>query len=99
MTKPCTFRTVTDYGETNTNLPVYKDITESMRQKEKEASFKYPNRYLTPRVLCWAWKNSYITAWDYSFYLSILDIPKPRKLSKQQKTKFHQVNSKVSKRL
>lgn len=97
MSKPYTLETVSEYGETFENLPVYRTLTENMRQNERRLSNDFPHRYLPPRVVWWAWNNRYITAWEYSFYLSILDKPKPRQLTVFQKTKFHSINRKVNK--
>lgn len=90
------YKTVRHYGEDIENLPIYATITEAQRKWEKARAKENPWRYIEPRILCWAWQNKYINAWDYRFYLNILSKPKPRKLSEWQRNKFKNINTSIN---
>ena len=83
------------------DLPIYKDITEYMRQEEKSLARKDQHRFIKPRILYWAYKNRYITSWDYSFYLSILskNVESVDQLTYGQRFKFYEINGKVNSKL
>ena len=83
------------------DLPIYRDITEYMRQEEKSIARKDQHRFIKPRILYWAYKNRYITNWDYSFYLSILSkgVNSVDELTYGQRFKFYEINGKVNSKL